>query len=368
MFLGVVQGFFLAVVLLTRSKKGDTTFFLGLTFLFQSLVFLDNYLCYTGLMKHILQFNDSTEPFVLLIAPTFYLFVVTVVQRKILPLKNYWYHLFFPAVYAITQIGYYRAPLAVKFNAYKDAYHSYLPYANVTEDFHYTYHWIKDQFHLLVLLSILTYAVLAIRMVWQERNRMKVAPGKSNSNRYLFTRNSIFFLVFFFCLALYIFVSYEDDSGDHYMSMLQTILVYFTTYVLLVSSRFFENSWFADKYETFSNATIELGVINEFLERENYIENPELSLNSLAEKLGVSKNTLSKTINSHAGMNFNDFINQKRVGIAKDRLLSSDFRHLTIEAIGNSVGFNSKSAFYTAFKKFSGVSPKMFVKEKLTIK
>jgi len=42
--------------------------------------------------------------------------------------------------------------------------------------------------------------------------------------------------------------------------------------------------------------------------------------------------------------------------------LDKKYQHLTIEAIGNSVGFTSKASFYNAFKKHVAISPKAFIK------
>lgn len=363
MLLGVAQGFFIAFVLMLRSKKMGAAFFFGATFLLQSIVFLDNYLCYTGLMRYTLSFNDSTEPFVLMIAPIFYLFLYALIHRREVSLKKNWFHFLLPVAYAITQIQYYVAPMGVKYNAYLGAYHSNLEFVDVSENFDHSYHWIKDEFHELVLFSFFIYILLGSKLVWQERRKLQLTPRETNTNRYFFTRNSIIFLVLTFCLAFYVFYTHEDDSGDHYISMTQTVIVYFTTYVLLIESRFFENSWFADKYETSSSNSVEFSLVENLLLKDNYFLNAEISLKTLAEKLEVGKNTLSKVINLNSGMNFNDYINQKRVIEAKKRLLAKEYNHLTIEAIGNSVGFNSKSAFYTAFKKHANTSPSAFVKE-----
>jgi AraC-like DNA-binding protein len=136
-----------------------------------------------------------------------------------------------------------------------------------------------------------------------------------------------------------------------------------TLFFILSESRFFENSWIAEKYETLTADEIDLRTIELALDENQFYLSKDLSLKSLATILGISQNALSKTINSTSGMNFNDFVNQKRVNEAKKRLLSKDFEHLTIEAIGNSVGFNSKSAFYAAFKKNTNSSPSAFLKE-----
>ena len=59
-----------------------------------------------------------------------------------------------------------------------------------------------------------------------------------------------------------------------------------------------------------------------------------------------------------------NYLNKKRIEEAKEKFKSGDYRHLTIEAIGSSVGFRSKSAFYTAFKKHTGLSPAGYIKAK----
>jgi len=68
-------------------------------------------------------------------------------------------------------------------------------------------------------------------------------------------------------------------------------------------------------------------------------------------------------MNAHAGSNFPDYINKYRVKEAKKLLGDNNFSAYTIVAIGLECGFNSKSTFYYAFKKFTGLTPTAYRKE-----
>lgn len=61
------------------------------------------------------------------------------------------------------------------------------------------------------------------------------------------------------------------------------------------------------------------------------------------------------------GFHFNDFVNAHRIDEAKMMLLSDSYSTITIDAIAQKLGFRSKSAFYTAFKKHTGNTPKEFI-------
>jgi len=59
-------------------------------------------------------------------------------------------------------------------------------------------------------------------------------------------------------------------------------------------------------------------------------------------------------------MSFPDFINSFRIEEAKKKLIEPN--PATIFAISLDVGFNSKAAFYTAFKKNTQMTPTEFKK------
>jgi AraC-like DNA-binding protein len=364
MFLGIAQAYFLTLVVFLRSKGNSPIRMFGWSLLFQAIVCTDTYLCYTGLIKYTLHLNDSTEFLVLLIAPSIYFFTYSLLKRKPITFKKHWPHLVVPFLYLITQIGYFSSPLSIKLNAYLDAYHPTIPLVTVPKDVTYEYQIIKDEFRWMLLLSFALYLVLSIKLVLKSRRNKKLPTKKIRVDKYAFTRNTLIFLVLLLTLIFVVYLSHEDDSGDHYIVLSMTLITYISSFFILSESRFFENTWIADKYETLTTGLVDIQNIEAELEREFYFLSPKVSLKELSKRLEVSSNSLSKTINSEFGLNFNDYINQKRVKEAKIRLRSEDYTNLTIEAIGKSVGFNSKSTFYAAFKKFVGTSPSAFVKQK----
>lgn len=90
--------------------------------------------------------------------------------------------------------------------------------------------------------------------------------------------------------------------------------------------------------------------------------NPELTLQDLADNLGISTHHLSQVLNSAVGQSFYDFINAARIEAVKTLLLNPRKQNLTIIAIAYECGFNSKAAFQTAFKKHTGQTPSEFRK------
>jgi YesN/AraC family two-component response regulator len=99
-----------------------------------------------------------------------------------------------------------------------------------------------------------------------------------------------------------------------------------------------------------------------FLNETRLFLKNDLTLPFLAEKTDIPVHHLSQAINTKTNLNFNDYINSFRVNEAKIRLVSSDFDRFTIEAIGRSVGFNNKTTFIGAFKKFENQIPSEYKK------
>lgn len=93
----------------------------------------------------------------------------------------------------------------------------------------------------------------------------------------------------------------------------------------------------------------------QFMETEKPYLDDKLTLQKLAEQFNLPEKQLSLLINQHTGKHFFDFINEFRINDAKTLLKGQS--QLTVLEVLYEVGFNSKSSFYTAFKKETNLTP-----------
>lgn len=94
------------------------------------------------------------------------------------------------------------------------------------------------------------------------------------------------------------------------------------------------------------------------METSDEIYSPDFSLTRLAELVGDTRNNVSEAINLRYQGNFNALLNEYRIKEACRRFNDrANYGQLTIEGIGQSVGFKSRSAFSTVFKQIVGLTP-----------
>ncbi|WP_160114192.1 AraC family transcriptional regulator [Aquimarina sp. AU119] len=93
--------------------------------------------------------------------------------------------------------------------------------------------------------------------------------------------------------------------------------------------------------------------------------NPKLSLRSLADISKIPYYHLSTILKIGLNTTFYDFINQYRVEEFIEKAKHPKNKKFTLLTLAFEAGFNSKSSFYSIFKKHKGISPSDFVKSKL---
>ena len=98
----------------------------------------------------------------------------------------------------------------------------------------------------------------------------------------------------------------------------------------------------------------------QLMETERPFLDSTLKLNQLARQARMSPNHLSQVINELSHQNFYDFVNGYRIREAQNMIRNPELSDKTMLAIAFDVGFNSKSAFNSAFKNHAGVTPSQF--------
>ncbi|MBS1527506.1 MAG: ABC transporter permease [Bacteroidetes bacterium] len=93
------------------------------------------------------------------------------------------------------------------------------------------------------------------------------------------------------------------------------------------------------------------------VKEHGHYQDPDLSLGSLAEKLGLTTHELSRIINTVLKKSFNDFINEYRVRNVVDKMQDPAYNHMNLIGIAYESGFNSKTTFNRAFKQITGKNP-----------
>ncbi len=103
-------------------------------------------------------------------------------------------------------------------------------------------------------------------------------------------------------------------------------------------------------------------LIFSFFEKEKPYLNPDFNMDYLSEAIQIPKYQITEVLNTVIGKNFFNFVNSYRVEEVK-KLLTDKNVKWSIEAIGYECGFNSKSSFFSVFKKFTGLTPNQYQKK-----
>ena len=82
-----------------------------------------------------------------------------------------------------------------------------------------------------------------------------------------------------------------------------------------------------------------------------------MSLSELARRADVPVRHLSQAISEAGGTSFNALITGRRLQAAKTLLEDPLNGAVAVEALGLEAGFRSRSAFYAAFRKTTGLTP-----------
>ncbi len=201
------------------------------------------------------------------------------------------------------------------------------------------------------------YIIAAGWVLKNELTKLIVQPKKLKSQEIwvlsVFLGNLIIWAAYFFTNITYYIVGALTFS---FLFYLLALLIFFNRKKNLAI--FIPEQKYADKKIDRNQAIQLLEQLKNLMETEEPFTNANLKSSDVAKKMQLTVHQLSQLLNDNQGKSFPVYINEFRIAKATNILLSN--ANLTLEAIGYECGFNSKSTFFTTFKKIMGTTPSRY--------
>lgn len=83
----------------------------------------------------------------------------------------------------------------------------------------------------------------------------------------------------------------------------------------------------------------------------------DLTLDSLADRMRVHRNALSRAVNLYAGVNFPTWLTLYRITEVERLAVMVDNKKVTFEKLAKRAGFTNRTSFYRSFKIIRGITP-----------
>lgn len=100
------------------------------------------------------------------------------------------------------------------------------------------------------------------------------------------------------------------------------------------------------------------------IEEKKAFISPKYNLTRLSIESNFSTNLLSAFFNQIIGLHFNDYINKYRIAHCIVLIENGEAEKLTLEGLSKKCGFHNRNTFISAFKKFIGINPSEFIRNK----
>jgi AraC-like DNA-binding protein len=358
-YFGGLMGILLFIVTLSTSQKSKTVKYSLAAFLIVwSIVVLFGTLIFSGKIIYQIHLFRLDSPIHYLMGPTVYFFTLSTLKPEFRFKRIHFLHLLPFLINFVEFLPYYFNSTDFKLSNYQNL----MTHGTVIMPIHY----------LLKTFSVLAYFVAQL-FLFKKYQIKKLQNNKSNHFQISW------FILYFGSQFILTTASIIDHfSGLHLFSDPYQFIIKMTAfflYCIMIGLLFFPSILYGNsvvekeikaKY-SHSKLSEEMKIailkdLNTFMKGENKpFLNEKISMAEIAKILEVSTQQISQVVNEKTGLNFNDYVNTFRIEEAKMILLSSSFSKLTIDAIAQKSGFGSKSAFYAAFKKHNGNTPKEFI-------
>ena len=371
-FLGVFQGLLLSWFFIKNSGGNrKANLFQGLFLVIISLSIFEEWLNNTGVIVRVLWLTNFSESFNFAFAPLFYFYIRTCINPD--SKRKTWVHFipfFFWAVYMIFA---FMQPDGNKYNSYIQTKHpdwAAMPWDDSISDDPLG---VRRFVNHLMLLQLAVYIFLSARAVVMKFRSSGEYLVRTENTMLRVLRNSVIHVLILISIMIItkIVFGMRSDIGGYLVASYVSFMIYATTWQILNRSDYFDSPtsflfFPAVKYRKSSlseeNKDDILKKIKHEMEQGSYFTNSLASLSGLARQINESPHHVSQVINEKMNRNFFEMLAFYRVEHAKKLIRQDKHGKITVEELAELVGYNSKSSFNSAFKKYSSKTPSEYRK------
>ncbi len=366
--IGIFLGMFISFFIIKKSIGINiSNLFMGVFILSISLVMLEGWLNYTGYIFKVLLITNFAEPLNFIIAPLIYLFTRS--QFKNFKKEKQWIHFIPFVLWLIYCVFFFIQSDIVKYNSNIDVMQLDLPFIEHTSKISDDPLHIRYYTNTLTGISFVIYNILIIRLLLIKSRSLGESIFSSANKTLISLRNSMLHFLIVLVMFVIIKLIFKNDVGDYILYLYVTFMLFTTAIQIMNTSDYYNQvSSFLEgpilKYQKSSlleeHKNDILDAIKNQMQSEKYFLKSTASLSGLAKAIHESSHHVSQVINEKLNQSFFELLASYRVEQAKVILKSDLGKKLTIEEVAEQVGYNSKSAFNTAFKKFTSHTPSAY--------
>lgn len=358
---------------------------MGLIFLISNIYIVVSTLFFTGRIIAIPHLFRAFAPFYYLLGPFLLFYFRGAIFSKKVSLNRDWFH-FLPAVVQFVDLIPFYFTSSIEKEVMLRRIQVDASQVNLVGS-----GLISAELHATIRLTLLvTYLAYVLICLIKSRRLLL----KRNNGKALFHLLSLVIIVFILGALTNGIVLVGSFSGNFPINpFAESGLLFFSTLAAFLSLLFLQGYIFFIPENTFtlpkpsnlkkfdylreklseepisSKSSIETDSKSELLSKlelgmkvEHWYKINGLTVEECAKKMDCEKYILSKLINGHYKMRFNDLINYHRVEFVKSEIKKGSTKNITLEGLADEAGFNSRTTFYNAFIKLEGVSPLEFLR------
>lgn len=358
--LGIIQGYFLAIVLFNnRNGNYEANRYLAMLLCAISTAIVNIFLLQTDL-HFILFYTSKFSAFIILLFGPLFFFYVRSLIYQVSRLQHYDLLHFIPALLIFYRfIPYYLADNTTKesfilsplnFKAFKPEHYEFLTII------------IFSQIHLWIYLFIVLHLLKQYRQCVKEYYS-NIERHNLNWIRFFISLFAMVYIVFL--IASIIMIKYNYKISFNLLGITVSLAIFILGYhglkqtalITITTPKPLKQESTELSPELIRSLTTQLNIL---MNEEKLFTNPDLNLDDLAKKLNISRNSLSQFINEYLQTNFFDYINGFRVEEMKRLLIDTEKEYMTIYALAVEAGFSAKSTYNRIFKQLTGMTPSEF--------